>query len=426
MDQTGGQALKVAICGAGVNGIACALHLRRAGVDVTLIDRAEPASGTSYGNAGVLASGAVIPVSVPGLAVKAPRMLVDPASPLFLRWGYLPKLAPFLLRFLSHGTAAGVDRYAKAMTLLLHDSVAQHQALARGTSGAEFIGDEDYCFAYESEKAFEADGWAWALRGRLGHRFTILSGADFAKQEPLYRDRFHTLVQCHDHGRISDPGRYLRSLFDAFVALGGTFLKASVTGLKAAGMGRKRAREGLGGLLTTAGLVEADRYVFTLGPWSGTIAKELGLKVPFEAEGGYHFELINPSHMPRQPVMVASGKFVITPMAGRLRLAGVVDFSGLDAPDNEAALALLKRQASELLAHVTYERTDSWHGFRPTTANALPLIGQVDAIPNAYVGFGHQHVGLTGGAKTGAILAGLVRGLDPTIDLSAFNPNAYA
>lgn len=411
--------MKVVVCGAGVNGIACALRLRREGVDVTLIDRAEPASGTSYGNAGVLASGSVIPVSVPGLATKAPVMLFDATAPLFLRWGYLPKLAPFLLRFLSHGTTAHVTRYAKAMTFLLQDSVAQHQALATGTSGADFIGKEDYCFAYDDSKAFEADRWAWALREELGHRFEVLSAADFAKHDPLYKGRFHTVVRCQDHGRISDPGRYLRALFDAFRALGGAFIKAEVTELK-------RGSAGISSLETTAGPIEADRYVFTLGPWSGRVASELGLNVPFEAEGGYHIELINPSHMPRQPVMVASGKFVITPMEGRVRLAGVVDFGGLDGPDNVAALDLLKRNAATLLPNLTYDRIDSWHGYRPTTANSLPLIGQLDAVPNAYVGFGHQHVGLTGGAKTGALLADLIVGRSPNVDLAAFNPNAYA
>lgn len=166
--------------------------------------------------------------------------------------------------------------------------------------------------------------------------------------------------------------------------------------------------------------------MFTLGPWSGGISRRLELKVPFESEGGYHIELINPSEMPKETVKVTSGKFVVTPMQNRIRLAGIVDFSGLDSIDNIQALKLLKDNAKKLFPSVKYDRLDTWHGHRPTTANSLPLIGQLQKFSNAFVGFGHQHVGLTGGAKTGFILANLVIGEVPSFDLTAFNPNYYS
>lgn len=411
--------MKALVCGAGVNGIACALYLKRKGAEVTLIDRAEPASGTSYGNAGILASGAVIPVTVPGIARKAPGMLLDRSSPLFLRWMYLPRLAPFLRRYLGHATAAHIRHYAQSMSMLLGDSVAQHRALAAQSPAAAFIGDEDFCFAYATRAAFDADGWTWDLRRSVGLPHEVSTGAEFAREEPLYQGRFDTVVRNLNHGRINDPGAYLRALFDEFLRLGGRFQSAEVTGLRV-------GRNGIDAVCTRAGDLEADRYAFTLGPWSGDIARKLGLNVPFESEGGYHIELIGPSQMPGQPVMVASGKFVVTPMRGRLRLAGLVDFAGLDAPDNAAALDLLKRNAAALFPDLQYERMETWHGFRPTTANSLPLIGQVAALPNVYVGFGHQHVGLTGGAKTGAILSDLMLGEPAEIDVTAFDPNAYA
>ena len=176
----------------------------------------------------------------------------------------------------------------------------------------------------------------------------------------------------------------------------------------------------------TDGEIDAATYVFTLGPWSGHISRLLELKVPFESEGGYHIELINPTEMPQETVKVASGKFVVTPMQNRIRLAGIVDFSGLHSVDNTQALKLLKGSAKELFPSIKYERVDTWHGHRPTTANSLPLIGQLSKFNNAFVGFGHQHVGLTGGAKTGRILANLVIGEKPEIDLTAFNPNFYS
>ena len=100
----------ILVAGAGIVGRSCAIWLQRASHKVTVVDRRGPASGTSYGNAGVLAAGAVVPVTVPGLMGKAPRMLLDKDAPLFLRWRYLPQLVPFLARYMGFATDAHVDQ----------------------------------------------------------------------------------------------------------------------------------------------------------------------------------------------------------------------------------------------------------------------------------------------------------------------------
>ena len=76
----------VVVIGAGIVGVSTAIWLRRAGVDVTVVDRGKPGTGTSHGNAGVLAACAMVPVTGPGLIAKAPGMLLNPDFPLFMRW----------------------------------------------------------------------------------------------------------------------------------------------------------------------------------------------------------------------------------------------------------------------------------------------------------------------------------------------------
>ena len=122
--------MKCVVIGAGINGISTAIWLQRFGHDVTLVDRAEPGTGTSYGNAGILAAGAVLPVTVPGLIAKIPKMVLSKNSPLFLRWCYLPRLLPFLVKYLSFGTQKHVNSFAQEMSYLLGDSYDQHMALA--------------------------------------------------------------------------------------------------------------------------------------------------------------------------------------------------------------------------------------------------------------------------------------------------------
>ena len=130
---------KVIVAGAGINGVSSAIWLQRSGHEVVLIDREGPASGTSYGNAGVLAAGSIIPITTPGLLAKIPKMLLAPNAPLFVRWKYLPKAFPFLTKYLSYANSKHVKLYAKVMSKLLYDSVEQHRALSKGTGAEKYI-----------------------------------------------------------------------------------------------------------------------------------------------------------------------------------------------------------------------------------------------------------------------------------------------
>ena len=408
----------ILIAGAGIVGISSAIWLQRAGCRVTIVDRAGPASGTSHGNAGVLAAGAIVPVTVPGLMRKAPAMLFDRSSPLFLRWPYLPKLLPFLAKYMSFATDSHVDHYARSMSTLLHDAVDQHHALAAGTGAERFVTDEDYCFGYQTHAAFEADAYGWSKRKTQNVQYEVVSGTEYAAYDPLYNGQFETVVRCKSHGRISDPGAYINALADHFVEQGGELIITNINDVQ--------MDDGqITGLVTDDGSMSADHILLAMGPWSKKIAHKLGVKVPLESERGYHIELINPSKMPRSPMMVASGKFVITPMRGRIRAAGVVEFGGLKAPASRAPFELLRKQIATLLPGVTYDEVVEWMGHRPAPADSLPVIGANDIAGKSYSAFGHQHVGLTGGPKTGRIIADLITQKKPNIDLVPFDPKKH-
>lgn len=409
----------ILVAGAGIVGVSTAIWLQRAGKRVTLVDRAGPAAGASFGNAGVLAAGALVPVTMPGLLRKAPRMVLDPDEPLFLRWRYLPRLLPWLPRFLAHATQPHAERYAASMALLLADSLDQHRALAGGTPAAAFIHDDDWCFGYASRAAYAADAASWDLRRRNGVRAEVLDGADYARRDPVYDGSFKVVVCCRDHGRISDPGAYVGALFDHFRTQGGGFVQASISDVLVEG-------GALRGLVTDTGPLRADGLVLALGSWARPLAAKIGAHLPLETERGYHIELVNPSAYPRNPMMVASAKAVITPMAGRIRMAGVVELGGLSPQKSAAPIALLRKQVARILPGITYDRIDDWVGHRPTLANSLPALGASPRFANAWMALGHQHVGLTGGPKSGRIIADLVAGRGPNIDLAAFDPAQYA
>ncbi|MGX9356949.1 NAD(P)/FAD-dependent oxidoreductase [Roseobacteraceae bacterium S113] len=406
---------KVVVIGAGIVGVSTALWCQRMGADVTLVDRDGPAAGASQGNGGVLASIAVVPVTVPGLLRKAPRMLFDPEQPLFLRWRYLPRLAPFLRRYLAHGRADRVARISQGLHAMLHDSALQHAALAEGTEAARFVAPGSYLFGYADRAAFEADAFAWETRARRGMEYETLSGTELAEFDPSLEGRFGFGVRCRDHGTITDPGAYVRALAAAFKAAGGEIVQANLVGFEASAGRALHAQ-------TDTGPLEADRFVMATGAWSGPVARQLGVDVPLESERGYHVEFHDPSINLRAPIMVASGKFVVTPMEGRLRAAGVIEFGGLSAGPSEAPFALLKRNMAKLFPDLSYSHTTEWMGHRPATADSLPVIGAAPKLANVFLGYGHHHIGLTGGPKTGRWLAQMVTGIATNEDLSAFSP----
>jgi D-amino-acid dehydrogenase len=163
-----------------------------------------------------------------------------------------------------------------------------------------------------------------------------------------------------------------------------------------------------------------------MGAWSGTLAKQLGISIPLEAERGYHVELWHPSTMPKTPLMVAAGKFVITPMKDRIRLAGIVEFGGLKTAASEAPFKLLMHNVRQFMPNLKWGEETRWMGHRPAPTDSIPVIGDVPGIKGVFMGFGHHHVGLTGGPKTGQLLAMLASDIQPNMDLSAYDMRRFS
>ncbi len=408
----------VAIIGAGIVGVSTAIWLQRDGHDVILIDREGPAAGASHGNGGVLASCSIIPVTVPGLLGKAPKMLFSPDQPLFLKWGYLPRLAPWLINYLGHANEAGVRKRAAAMMGIIGDSLADHQALAAGTGAERWVVPSDYLFLYRDRAHYDGDALGWAIRKEHGFHWDVLEGQDWRDYDPAFGPDIGLAARVPGHGRITDPGEYVKALAAHAEANGAKFIRAEVTDVV-----REGAR--VTGLRAGGETIVCDVAVLATGAWSKPLAAKMGLKPPLESERGYHLELWEPSVMPRSPVMVASGKFVATPMEGRLRLAGIVEFGGLDAAPSRAPFKLLEKNIRAAMPGLTWKKTVEWMGHRPSMADSVPVIGEVPGLHGAYTAFGHDHVGLTGGPKTGRILAQIISGKKPNIDLTPYSPARF-
>lgn len=409
---------KVLVIGAGIVGVSTAIWLQRDGHQVTIVDKLAPGEATSFGNGGILASCAIVPVTGPGLLHKAPLMLLDPGQPLYMKWGYLPRLAPWLVRYLSHANAKDTKRIAADMFNIIGDSLADHQALAAGTPAERYVRATDYLYLYDSRKDFGKDAFGWEIRKKHGYTWKELQGSALDDLFPGLEVKEAFGISMPDHGLITDPGAYVKALAEHFEAKGGKLLRGSVEDISV-------EDDRLKGVRIDGEAHAFDAAVVATGAWSQPLMAKLGVRVPLESERGYHLELWNPSWMPKAPFMMASGKFVVSPMEGRIRCAGIVEFGGLDAPPSEAPFRLLEKKFRGAFPHVTWERTERWMGHRPATTDSLPVIGEVETAKGVFAGFGHQHVGLTGGPKTGYLLAQLIGGKMPNMDMTPYSPMRF-
>ena len=408
----------IIVIGAGIVGVSTAIWLQRSGFKVTIIDQKGPATGASHGNAGILAASSIIPVPNPSLIKKLPFYLLSKDSPVFFKMSYLPKMFPFLISYLSKSNLREVNKYAERMTPLIFDTVCQHKSLAKGTGAEKFISYQDYCFGYETEENFLNDKKVWKLRQKHGLPFEVVNGNEFSNFDPFYKDLFDVIVKCKNHGKINDPGLYVKTLCDHFLSQGGELIISKVNDISSKNLNDAIVK------IESDSLI-ANKIVVATGAWSKKILKKFKIKMPLESERGYHVEYVEPNFYPKVPMMLTSKKFVITPMDGRIRVAGLVEFAGLKTLKRKPPLNLLKNKIKDLFPNLKCKEKIEWLGHRPALVDSLPMLGYLDKNKQILVAFGHQHLGLTAGAKTGRIVSDLVIGNDIKLKISNYRPNRF-
>lgn len=412
------QSRQVIVIGAGIVGAACAVRLVEDGHSVTIVDRGGSGEATSHGNAGVFATGSVIPLSLPGTWRNLPKWLRDPEGPLSLRWAYLPRMVPWLLRFAAAGAPHRVAAITDALTALHRDSYDEHRALAEIAGATDLIRPDRYVHAFESEALFEKDRPAQEMRRARGIAFDVLDAHEVRQLDPALSSEVKRAVVYHDHGKTVDPGGLVKALAAHAERRGAKTLRAEVRAIET-------GEHGVTGVATDQGRQPADAVVVAAGPWSARLLAPLRETVPLEVERGYHLVIEDPSVMPRHPTMSATHKFVSTPMAAGLRLAGTVEFAGLDAPPNYARADMLLGQAKRLFPGLEGKVAARWMGNRPSLPDSLPVIGASPRYRGLYHAFGHAHTGLTAAPMTARLIADLVAGRPPALDLSPFRVDRF-
>ena len=407
----------IVVIGAGIVGVSTALWLQNQGKEVVLVDKALPGNGASMGNAGLLAQWAMVPVNAPELWKSAPKYLLSKSSPIFLRWHYFPKLLPWLIKFMANATESRSKKIIENLAPLVQDSVDQHKSLVKGTSAEKWLLDSKFSYIYKTQEAFKADAYGWKVKSEYGFIPNLVLGNDVRDEEPILSPDVRCMAVLEGQGHITNPLGYVTALFDVFQKNGGKFIKKSVKNLNT-------LNDQIYSVQLEDEEIICQKAVVTSGIWSKNLIKNLKIKVPLETERGYHIVYENPSMEPRNPMMITEGKFAVTPMTTGLRCAGTVELGGLNASASKRPIDFIKKVSQKTFPELKFENISEWMGFRPTLPDSLPMIGEIDNT-GIFTGFGHQHIGMTSGPKTGYILAQLVSDNKPNLDISGFSPKRF-
>jgi D-amino-acid dehydrogenase len=411
---------EVAVVGSGLVGVCSALHLARTGNRVVLIDPGPPERAASFGNAGQLAIGEVVPLSVPGVLRQVPGWLMDPGGPLAIRWRYLPRLAPWLIRFLRHASMERVEAISRTMAALNGMIYGDYAPLLTAAGVADMVVRKPYVRVYRQEADWRAEGWRFELRVKSGLEHRTLDAEALRALLPEISDRFRFAVTYEDRHYVKSPQRLVRALREQLARSGGRLARGEVQGFDIAD-GAVRALR-----LTDGTRVAVRAAVIAAGAWSHRLARELGDSVPLESERGYHVMLRDPGVRLEHTVSNFARGMSVVPMEEGLRMCGGVEFGGLEAPPTPARFDQLIQSAREMFPGLKVEGGTRWMGHRPSLPDSLPLIDRALRFPNVVYAFGHGHMGLSWAPTTGRFVASLVNRQPINFDLAPFRLARFA
>lgn len=412
---------RVVVIGAGVVGLACARALQRAGLPVVLVDPAEPGSVCSSGNAGVIATDHLRPLSRPATLARLPRMLLDRESPLRLEPARIPALMPWFARFLWACRPGQVRRGIAATAALTGRALPAWREELTSSGAAHLLREAGMYAVFERGADFRAAAADCAFLQSWGVAAQPLDAAELVQREPALHPALAGALFYPGVAHVLDPFGVSRALAQAFRRAGGQLLQAPATGIRA-------LAEGVAVALGDREL-EARRAVIAAGLDSRALCRTLGFDPPLVTEMGYHVAYPGAQGVLSAPVTSASGGFIVTPMADHLRVAGTVEFArSAAAPDWRRAEVLARRAGRLFRQPVTAadgHGSSRWRGCRPTLPDFLPAIGPIPGQPRVIAAFGHQHIGLTTAAITGALVRDLVLGVPPAVELAPFAPGRF-
>ena len=407
--------VKIAVIGAGIQGVCNALFLQKKGFKVTLFDRDEPGNSASYGNAGHFSPYSSVPLNRPDVITDVPAMLLSSRGPLALKWNYVYKMIPWFLRFLLNCSERKMMHTAKNMHQILDLSLSAFDELFEAIDLNGLVENKGVLYVW-NDKNLKSRELEIKIREELGVKQQILTPKDIHDLEPNIKPFYHGGVY-YDYARHTrNPKKILLKLFDNFLKKDGKFLKLNVQELN--------FDDDKPVIRSDVQRFVFDKLVIACGAFSKRLTDKLHENIPLDTERGYHVHFKDCDHLISRPVVYLNRGFGMTPMEQGLRVVGTVEFGGLDNPLSKSRIKNLIINAKDMLDGLP-EHEDEWLGFRPSLPDFLPVLGPSKNYKNVFYSFGHNHLGWTLGAISGKIISKMIANESTNLNLSAYSSSRF-
>ncbi|MBB6467758.1 D-amino acid dehydrogenase [Aminobacter carboxidus] len=417
--------MRIVILGAGVIGVTSAYYLAKAGHKVTVLDRqAGPALETSFANAGEISPGYASPWAAPGIPQKAMKWLFMKHAPLIIQpmldistWRWVTAMlrnCTSARYALNKSRMVRLAEYSRDQLISLRDDTGiQYDHRTQGTL---------QLFRYQKQ----LDGMAKDIEVLQsdGVPYEVLDPAGCVGAEPglaPVRDRIAGGLRL-PNDETGDCFKFTNELAKLAEGLGVEFrYNVKLESLRLEGKRIVAVR-------TSEGEVEADTFVGALGSFTPSFVKPLGLTVPVYPVKGYSITvpIVDESKAPVSTIMDDTYKIAITRLGDRIRVGGMAEIAGFNTDLSASRKATLQFSVEDLFGGAADQsRATFWSGLRPMTPDGTPVIGRTK-FDNLYLNTGHGTLGWTMACGSGRVLADMIGGVRPEIDVSDLALSRYA
>jgi D-amino-acid dehydrogenase len=410
-------ARSVIVVGAGMVGVATALHLKRRGWSVTLVDRKPPGRETSYGNAGFIQSEAVRPYPMPRDLYSLALIAMHRTNDVHYSVQSLPQHIGPLLRYWWHSAPERHRRLTQSYARIIARAAPEHDVLIQGAGADNLVQRRGFRALHRSQAMLDkAAVIAEENRAEYGVRSRVLGAAELAALEPSLKEAGAGAIHWLDTWTVSEPGGLVGAYADLFIRSGGGFIGGDAVTLAPA--------SGRWTIETDAGRIDAEAAVVALGPWSPDLLAKFGYRFPMVRKRGYHRHFSGGARLDL-PIQDPTFGYVLAPMAKGLRITTGAELSGRSVSATPIQLERAEAAARQLIDLGSPVEKQPWSGIRPCMPDMLPVIGPAPNHPGLWLNFGHGHQGFTLGPATGRLLAELMSGEAPFTETAAFAAGRY-
>ena len=411
---------QVVIVGGGVVGSACAYYLRKAGKEVTIVERAAFGRGASHANCGYISPSHVLPLNKPGAIQKTLKSMFDKTSAFYLKPRIDFSLFGWMMRFAQKCNKKDMLEAGHALHPILQSSAALYKDLLAGDLSETEHETKGMLFVFKTEKMLsEYDAVDALLREHFGVGARKIGGAELSRMEPALQPGLAG-AYFYDIDSHLRPDRLMGAWRRTLEAHGVVIRENTQVRQIRKEHGKARA------IVTDQGEIEGDTFVFATGAWSPKLSDELGCYIPVQPGKGYSITMARPEPCPIHPMILEEYHVAVTPFASGYRLGSTMEFAGYNDTMNKTRLDMLRRGAKEYLVTPTAEPVqEEWFGWRPMCADSVPIIGRTPGLRNTYLATGHSMLGVTLAPATGKLVSELVLGEEPHIAAEPYSVTRF-